>query len=228
MINFTNYHLHDLTHTYTQDMPGVSWEQARTRVKDGWNARWLRLYSHVGTHMDAPRHFDVNDGGIEDFTPEQLTGRAWVVKVPITEYQAVLGVDILASIGARWQAGDSLLLHTGWDEHLQGNYDRFRNGLPRISVELAHWCVANGVKMLGVEPPSVADVNNLKEVTEIHEILLSGGVIIIEGLTNLNNIKRELVDLIALPLKIAQGDGAPARVIALEERTTQPPAASRK
>lgn len=218
MINFQNYHLHDLTHTYTEDMPGVSWEQARTRVKDGWNARWLKLYSHAGTHMDAPRHFGVNDGGIEDFTPEQLTGRAWVLKVPITEYQAVLGVDILAPIGARWEAGDSLLIHTGWDEHLQGNYDRFRNGLPRISVELAQWCVANCVKMLGVEPPSVADVNNLEEVTEIHEILLSGGVIIIEGLTNLSNIKRELVDLIALPLKFAQGDGAPARVIALEER----------
>jgi kynurenine formamidase len=64
----------------------------------------------------------------------------------------------------------------------------------------------------------VADVNDLPEVTRIHEILLGGNVIIIEGLTNLGNIKRELVDLIALPLKIAQGDGAPARVIALEEK----------
>jgi kynurenine formamidase len=85
-----------------------------------------------------------------------------------------------------------------------------------------------GERLREGEPSSVDDVNNLEEVTKIHEILLSGGVIIIEGLTNLSNIKRELVDLIALPLKIAQGDGAPTRVIALEERTTQPPAASRK
>jgi kynurenine formamidase len=168
--------------------------------------------------MDAPRHFDVNDGGIEDFTPEQLTGRAWVLKVVVTEGRALLGPDILAPILDRWQVGDSLLLHTAWDHLMTEDYDRWRNALPRISVELAEWCVANGVKMLGVEPPSVADVNDLPEVTRIHEILLGGNVIIIEGLTNLNNIKRDLVDLIALPLKIAQGDGAPARVIALEEK----------
>ena len=72
--------------------------------------------------------------------------------------------------------------------------------------------------MLGVEPPSVADVNNLEEVTEIHRILLDGDVIIIEGLTNLRQIRRDQVVLIALPLKVEGGDGAPARVIALEEK----------
>ena len=219
MINFQNYHLHDLTHTYTDGLPGYGWEQARTRVKDGWNARWLRLYSHVGTHMDAQAHFDVGgEATIDQFTPEQLTGRAWVLKPTITEDRALLGVDILAPILDRWQAGDSLLLHTAWDELFAEDYDRWRNALPRISPELAEWCVANGVKMLGVEPPSVADVNDLPEVTRIHEVLLAANIIIIEGLTGLGKIKRDCVDLIALPLKIGGGDGAPARVIALEER----------
>lgn len=219
MIDFTQYHLHDLSHTYTDGLPGYGWEQARTRVKDGWNARWLRLYSHVGTHMDAQKHFDVGAGGtIDQFTPEQLTGRAWVVRVRVTEDRALLGTDILAPILDRWQPGDSLLLHTAWDELFADDYDRWRNALPRISVGLAEWCVANGVKMLGVEPPSVADVNDLPEVTQIHQILLAANVIIIEGLTGLGKIKRDCVDLIALPLKIGGGDGAPARVIALEER----------
>lgn len=218
MINFTNYHLHDLTHTYTDGLPGYEWEQARTRVKDGWNARMLHLYSHVGTHMDAQKHFDAGPGTIDQFTPEQLTGRAWVLKPTMNKDRALLGTDILAPILDRWQAGDSLLLHTAWDELFAADYDRWRNALPRISVELAQWCVANGCKMLGVEPPSVADVNDLPEVTKIHEILLSANVIIIEGLTGLGKIKRDCVDLIALPLKIGGGDGAPARVIALEER----------
>lgn len=219
MINFSQYHLHDLTHTYTDGLPGYEWEQARTRVKDGWNARWLKLYSHVGTHMDAQKHFDVGEGGtIDQFTPEQLTGKAWVLRVPVTEDQFLLEPDILAPILDRWQAGDSLLIHTSWDQLFTKDYSRWRNALPRISVALAEWCVANGVKMLGVEPPSVADVNDLQEVTKIHEILLSANVIIIEGLTGLDKIKREAVDLIALPLKIGGGDGAPARVIALEEK----------
>jgi kynurenine formamidase len=70
--------------------------------------------------------------------------------------------------------------------------------------------------MLGVEPPSVADVNNLPEVTKIHEILLGGGITIIEGLCNLDQIKAEFVTLIALPIKYKNGDGAPARVVAIE------------
>ena len=94
---------------------------------------------------------------------------------------------------------------------------RYREGLPRISEELAEWCVAKKIKMLGVEAPSVADVNNLPEVTLIQRVLLGGNVVIIEGLTNLDKIQQEKVQLIALPLKIQGGDGSPARVIALEE-----------
>lgn len=218
MINFSNYHLHDLTHTYTDGLPGYEWEQARTKEADGWNARWLRIYSHVGTHMDSPHHFEVNEVSIDQFTPEQLTGRAWVVDCHITKDQQLLGLDILEGIADRFLPGDSLLLRTGWDKLMRTDYDRWKNGLPRISESLANWMVAHKVKMLGVEPPSVADINNLEEVTLIHEILLTGNVIIIEGLTGLDRVKRDVVDLIALPLKLSGGDGAPARVIALEEK----------
>jgi kynurenine formamidase len=44
------------------------------------------------------------------------------------------------------------------------------------------WCVERKVKLLGVEPPSVADVNNKEEPTHIHAILGEG--VIVEGLTN--------------------------------------------
>lgn len=218
MIDFSRYLLHDLSHTFTDDLPGYSWEQARTKAKDGWNARQLTFYSHAGTHMDAPRHFAVNEGSIDAFTPAQLTGNAWIIRVPIVADNQLLDVDILEPILADWQPGDSLLIHTGWDRFLHTDFAYFRAALPRISTALATWCVANEVKMLGVEPPSVADVNNLPEVTRIHEILLAGNVIIIEGLTRLEAIKKDRVSLIALPLKIGGGDGCPARVIALEER----------
>jgi kynurenine formamidase len=60
-------------------------------------------------------------------------------------------------------------------------------------------------------------VEDLAEVTHIHHILLGGGVVIVEGLKNLDRIRAESVFLLALPLKIGGGDGAPARVIAFEE-----------
>jgi kynurenine formamidase len=71
--------------------------------------------------------------------------------------------------------------------------------------------------MLGVEPPSVADVNNIEELAEVHRIGFEGGVLVVEGLANLTLLSKPGVTFIALPLKIAGGDGAPARAVAIEE-----------
>jgi len=76
--------------------------------------------------------------------------------------------------------------------------------------------VRKKVNLVGVEPPSVADVNNLEELTEIHRILMEGDVLIIEGLCNLDEVRKNKVQLIALPLKIGDGDGAPARAVIVE------------
>ena len=71
--------------------------------------------------------------------------------------------------------------------------------------------------MIGVEPPSVAEINNASEVTDIHQILLSGGVVIVEGLSNLEALQRSKVFFVALPLKIEGGDGSPCRALAIED-----------
>jgi kynurenine formamidase len=55
-----------------------------------------------------------------------------------------------------------------------------------------------------------------RELTHIHQILLSGGVTIVEGLANLDQLEQERVLFGALPLKLAGGDGAPVRAFALE------------
>ena len=75
------------------------------------------------------------------------------------------------------------------------------------------------MRALGVEPPSVADVFNLEEVTRIHQILLTGKVVIVEGLTQLDQLSEKQVTFIALPLKIEAGDGAPCRAMAIENGT---------
>lgn len=216
MFDPAKYNIIDLTMLYTKDVAGYDFEIAKTVEKDGWNARTLQLYSHAGTHMDAPFHFGVNKGTIDDFSPKQLVGKAWVARIKIKQAQQLLSISDLGKILKKIKAGDSLLIRTDWSQHI--GQAKYRNKLPRISEELAQWCVQYQVRMLGVEPPSVADVNNLEEVTNIHNILLGGDVIIIEGLMNLDQIKKESVMLVALPLKIKGGDGAPARVIVFEEK----------
>ncbi len=204
----------DLTMTYRNGIKGFSKETAKTKDKDGWNASTLTFYSHIGTHMDAPFHFNVSSQTIDEIPVSDFVGCAWVVDARDVGPKGLVTVaHISEDITKKFVAGDSLIVWTGWSQH--AGTQKYRDELPRISEELAHWCIKNKVKMIGVEPPSVADVNNLDEVTKIHEILLEG-VVIIEGLTNIEQLTSNCVELVALPLKIEKGDGAPARVIAIE------------
>ncbi len=204
----------DLTQSYHPSMPGYASEPAKVLARDGWNAQTLHLYSHAGTHMDAPFHFGVSEESIDQIPVHRLSGRTWKVLLPITSPSALLTADAVAAQLPAWQAGDNLLIETGWSHHQDTDWERYRNELPRISEALAHWCVDHQVNILGVEPPSVADVNNLAEVTLIHQILLAGNVIIVEGLCQLDQLPLGPFQLFAFPLKITDGDGAPARVLA--------------
>jgi arylformamidase len=238
----------DLTLPLENGLRGVAIEPARTLARDGWNATTLHLYSHCGTHMDAPTHFGVSEQTIDQIPLDRCMGPAWVVdpagRVGLAPPQAaprgksvgqagtlnaksrvgdpgppypraLIRVADLGSTADKVREGDSLLLRTGWSRRV-GN-PSYRDELPRVSLELAQWCAAKKIQMLGVEPPSVADVNNLDELTAIHRILLGAGVIIVEGLANLDQIRREKVTFMALPLKVTGGDGAPVRAFAIEE-----------
>lgn len=205
----------DLTLTYTDSFTGFSKETSKTIDKDGWNASTLNFYSHCGTHMDAPIHFNVSNQTIDKIPVSDFVGKAWVIDVRDVGLKGLIYSNhIPTEVKKQFEVGDSLIFWTSWSQYV--NTPKYRDELPRISEELANWCIEHKVKMIGVEPPSVADVNNLEEVTKIHEILLSG-VVIIEGLTNLESIKSNCVEIVALPLKIGNGDGAPARVIAIEK-----------
>jgi arylformamidase len=204
----------DLTLTLRPGMRGVAFEPKYNFKEHGWNAQTLVLYSHCGTHMDAPIHSDAGPQTADQISLEQCMGPAWVVNFDGIQPRALITVTSLGGIADRLAPGDSLLLRTGWSAFV--DQAKYRDELPRVSLELARWCVDKRVKMLGVEPPSVADVNNLSEVVEVHQTLLAGGVLIVEGLTNLEAIAQEKVFFAALPLKPQGGDGAPVRAFAME------------
>ena len=205
----------DLTLTYRDGMRGVEMETATTISQQGWNARNLSLYSHAGTHMDAPRHFLDGARTIDDMSLSKCVGPAWIVDIPDVEPRELLGVDSLGAYADRVATGDRVVLKTGWSDR-EGRAE-YRDELPRVSAELARWFVDRGVVFVGVEPPSVADVHDLAEVTEVHRTLLAAEIVIVEGLCNLDALTSDRVYIIALPLKIASGDGSPCRVVALDE-----------
>ena len=208
----------DLTLPLTPGQRGVSTEPKYTVARDGWNAATWHLYSHAGTHMDAQLHFEAGPETIDTKPLTSCLGPASVVNLthptPLAP-RTLLTVAHLGPVASSFIDGESLLLRTDWHKHA-ADPALYRDGLPRISEELAHWCVARRVKILGVEPPSIADVNHLPTVTRLHKILLGGGVTIVEGLAYLDQLTQPRVFFAALPLKLAGGDGCPVRAFAVE------------
>lgn len=209
----------DLTLPVDNDLRGVDIRTAKTIDRQGFNATTLELYSHSGTHMDAPVHFVAGAATIDQQDLSVCVGPAILIDLTVNGPVAkreLITVEHLSRYHDQITPGVRLLLRTDW--HLRYRTSDYRDALPRISVELATWLVDQKVAMVGVEPPSVADVNEISELTEVHQILFKGGVLIVEGLANLDQITQSVVQFVALPMKIAGGDGSPVRAIAIQDQ----------
>lgn len=202
----------DLTLTVRPGMRGVDIMPKFSLQQDGWNAATWEIYSHSGTHADAPIHFGAAPITIDQMPLDLFCGPAWIAHIEDVQPQQLLTSKDLGPVKDSFEPNGCLLLRTDWSKHLN-NTTLYRDRLPRISEELAVWCVEKKVKLLGVEPPSVADVNNLPEVTRIHKILLTANITIVEGLCNLDQLG-DRAEFQAFPLKLENGDGCPVRAIA--------------
>ena len=132
--------------TGSEDIPEVSLETHRTVSRDGWNAKMLHLYSHCGTHMDAPWHIECDEKFIDETPLETCTGMAQIVRLPKTQPAELLTVSHLGPLAKSFQTGDHLLLNTNWSQRF-GQPD-YKSSLPRISEDLAQWCVQSGVTIV--------------------------------------------------------------------------------
>lgn len=205
----------DLSLPIDNDLRGAEIRPAKQLETDGWNATTLSLYSHCGTHADAPRHFLPEGATLDQQALEVCVGPAILVDVAPAQPKELITVQHLGDLAINLEPGARLLIRTDW--YKRAGTPEYRDELPRISQALAQWMVERKVKLLGVEPPSVADVNNLQELTEVHQTLFRGNVMIVEGLANLDQITTATVEFIALPLKVMGGDGSPVRAIAIEK-----------
>lgn len=205
----------DISISLKEPMRGFQISESRNITDHGWNATNLHIYSHAGTHMDAPTHFDINPVSIDEISPHRFISDCHIIKVPVNTDSQLIDLKDLGDKIDVIKQDESVILQTGWSKYAD-DLSVYRDKLPRIGEELARWMADKKINLIGVEPPSVADVNNIDELQLIHGILLEAGILILEGITNLESLEKEYVKLIALPLKIYKGDGAPVRALVIE------------
>jgi kynurenine formamidase len=186
---------------------------------------------HGGTHFDAPVHFGNGQKFIHEVPIEQLHGPGVVVDVT---RQSAENRDYLISVTdfENWEkshgkipVGAIILLNTGfgkyWEDHAKytGTLKTGQEGVdelhfPGLDPGAARWLVENRkINAIGLDTPSI-DYGQSKDF-QTHRILCAAGLTMYENVANLDQLPEEGAYIVALPMKIRGGSGAPLRIVAI-------------
>jgi len=175
---------------------------------DAANVSLLHFGAHTGTHVDAPAHFLPGAAKSEAMPLDVLLGGVLVVELP--ETAAVIDEEFVAT---HCPVGTERILFKTRNSHFWAAANAaFRKDFTYLSLPAAQRLVTQGIKLVGIDYLSIEQFG--VERYETHFVLLSHGVVIVEGL-NLSDVPPGKYELICLPLRIrgGNGDGAPARVV---------------
>lgn len=193
---------------------------------------------HGGTHLDAPVHFARNKLTVDRIPLSSLTGHA--VKIDVSakaladrDYQVRIGdVENWERQYGRIPADAIVLFRTGY-ERFYPDRERYFGTLntgpaalpelhfPGIAPDTARWLIEQrSIKALGLDTASL-DYGQSGDF-KTHQILLGRNKPGFENLTRLDRLPATGIYIVALPMKITRGSGAPLRIIAAAAARRRP------
>jgi arylformamidase len=196
--------LHNGMVNWPGDAPFHRLETLKIANGDPCNLSQFCSSAHIGTHMDAPRHFLADGHGMENMPLDAVIGPARVIAIQDPD---LIRVKELEPHGLR--QGDRILFKTRNSAHLWKTND-FQEQFVHIPQDTAAYLADLKVRTIGIDYLSVGGYET--DSAETHQALLSAGIWLIEGL-NLQHVEPGEYELVCLPLKLVGSDGAPARAV---------------
>lgn len=207
----------DLTHLITETMPVYpdtlppSLAKANTLEEHGFRETLLSMFSHTGTHMDAPAHIFEDGKCLDEFPADHFAGKAIVIDCRDLGEGDLISRERIEAYGAAAREADYLLFNTGWDRYW--GEERYFGNYPYLSPEAVELILEAKPKGIGFDTIGIDPIAD--EALTIHHALLAQDMVFIENLTKLEEVGSEPFTLFALPLKWEKADGAPTRVFAV-------------
>ncbi len=208
----------DLSHKLRNGMPVYPGSEEIFNIKDlniyeecGVNVLVLSISGHIGTHLDSPRHLFHEGKDLTELDISLFYGSGIVIDCSSYIENNVISLRALANI-SNLNSYKFVLLHTNWCQ--KWGKDEYFENFPVISKELAGFISESDLNGIGVDVCSVDEVDS--DLVN-HRVILGSQKIIIENLTNLNQIIGEEFIFSCFPLKIKGGDGSPIRATAIIE-----------
>lgn len=224
----------DLTWTLDETnpyWPAANYEPFRlttiaTLEKNGVLSKAFYTPEHLGTHLDAPNHFEANQPSVDELQPIQLFAPGVVIDVSA---RCEVEPDFRLSVAdiAHWERdhgsipdGAVVFLLTGWGQHWK-NYPRYKNQdamgqmhFPGYSAEAARWLVKErNVRGVGIDTLSI-DYGPSKDFI-VHHIINGAGRYGLENVARLEQLPASGFYLSVAPVKIKAGTGGPVRLMAI-------------
>lgn len=189
--------------------PDVSLKPFKTLEEKGSNVTELHAGTHFGTHIDAPKHNLADGGGVDSYDPEQFIGKATVLDLSEVTDPEISSEHLADAVP---EGTERLLLKTR--NSAQRLLEKpFTEDYVGLSADGAKWLAqragTGGLKLVGIDYLSI---QRRGPDSTPHTALLGAGIAIVEGLF-LTDVPAGEYELICLPLRIADGDGAPARAL---------------
>lgn len=161
----------------------------------------LRSTVHLGAHADAPSHYGAGAPAIDERSLDYYLGECQVMRVSVPRHTRITLEMLPTPV-----TSPRLLLATGTFP----NPETFNEDFAALSPELVHALHRQGVKLIGIDTPSV-DRFDSKDLPS-HLAFLACDMAILEGLV-LVNVPEGKYELIALPLRLVGFDASPVRAV---------------
>jgi kynurenine formamidase len=230
-------HLVDLTYPLSSE--GLYWPtgSAFEHEREGWaineKGYWYASGSfssaeHLGTHIDAPIHFAEGGLTLAEIPVDRLIGPGVLIDISdrcSTDADATLQPEDLEA----WEgqhgaipAGAVVIVRSGWAKFWPDWNAYYGSDTPEdvttlhfpgISEAAAAVLAERGVAGVGIDTASIDP--GVSSLFEAHQVLGAANVFNLENLTNVESLPASGFVVITMPMKIAEGTGAPARVVAL-------------
>jgi kynurenine formamidase len=224
----------DLTWTLDETnpfWPAENYEPFRLKTiatleQDGVLSKAFYTPEHLGTHLDAPNHFEKNQPSVDEIAPRELFAPGVVIDVsPQAESDADyrLTVDDISSWekqNGRIPDGAVVFLHTGWGRHWT-NFPRYKNQdvmgkmhFPGYSEQAARWLVGERrIRGLGIDTLSID--YGLSKDFPVHHVVNAAGRYGLENVARLERLPPRGFFVFVAPIKIKTGTGGPTRILAV-------------
>lgn len=179
----------------------------------GRNTSRFVLGSHTATHMDAPLHFISGAHGIDSVNLDVCTGEVTCVDFR----NMIAGEQVTLQRIKTISVTERMLFVFGWNKNWKK--DTYYKDFPFFTSEAISYMLDKGMKFIAMDTPSPDTGRSINEKDDSpnHKLMLKNDVVIVEYLTNTELIDfSKKYEIFALPLKIADADGSPARVILRE------------